>query len=418
MRVLWFTPTSSQYDKGSHYYHGGGWVESLEQTFRDHSKVQLGISFFHAKDCLKKERGTVTYYPIQEIEKGNFNKLISNWSCKIESGSYLKKCLEVINDFSPDVIQVFGTEGSFPEIQHFTEVPVVIHLQGLINPCDNAFYPPGINNYNILTYLPFFKNHVLGNSLLFDKKRFEKQAEKELVYFKESTFLIGRTSWDKMISSFLAPQATYFHVDEILRSSFYDASPWTPNQQTGVRIISTLSSSIYKGIDLVLKTAYLLKKKLGNTFDWQIIGLHNDNKLVRFFEYCLKKRFKDCNVSFIGVLSESELIKSLQQANIFIHPSYIDNSPNSVCEAQILGMPVIACNVGGTSTLIEHEQNGILVPANAPYELAHNIMLLANDKIKSEQLGTQARISAMERHNRMKTLNSLINAYQTITKKN
>ena len=81
-------------------------------------------------------------------------------------------------------------------------------------------------------------------------------------------------------------------------------------------------------------------------------------------------------------------------------------------------MPVIACNVGGTSTLIEHEQNGILVPANAPYELAHNIMLLANDKIKSEQLGTQARISAMERHNRMKTLNSLINAYQTITKKN
>ena len=165
-----------------------------------------------------------------------------------------------------------------------------------------------------------------------------------------------------------------------------------------MRIISTLSSSIYKGIDLVLKTAYLLKKKLGNTFDWQIIGLHKDNKLVRFFEYCLKKRFKDCNVSFIGVLSESELIKSLQQANIFIHPSYIDNSPNSVCEAQILGMPVIACNVGGTSTLIEHEQNGILVPANAPYELAHNIMLLANDKIKSEQLGTQARISAMERH--------------------
>lgn len=416
MRILWFTPTSSQYDKGSHYYHGGGWVESLEQTFREHSHVQLGISFFHDKDHLKKESGTVTYYPIQKIQKRNLTKLITNWSCKIETGTYLKKSLEVINDFKPDVIQVFGTEGSFPEIQHYTEVPVVIHLQGLINPCNNAFYPPGINNYNLLTYLPFFKNHVLGNSLVFDKKRFEKQAEKELGYFKKSSYLIGRTYWDKTISSLLAPQATYFHVDEILRSSFYEASPWTPKQHNRLRIISTLSSSIYKGIDLVLKTAFLLQKTYGNIFEWHIIGLHGDNKLVRFFEYSLKKSFKDCNVSFVGVLSQSDLIKSLQSADIFIHPSYIDNSPNSVCEAQMLGMPVISCNVGGTSTLIEHGQNGILVPANAPYELAHSIISLTKDKNMQAQLGAQARITAMERHNRPKTYNALMNMYQTIYK--
>lgn len=416
MKVLWFSPTSSQYDHGSHYYHGGGWVESLEQTFKEQSDIELGISFFHDRDYLKKKNENVTYYPIQRIQKGNINKLITNWTCKTESGKYTKKFIEVINDFKPDVIQVFGTEGSFPEIQRLTEIPVVIHLQGLINPYDNAFYPPGINKYDLLTFLPFFKNHILGNSLLFNKKLFEKQAEKELNYFTNSTYLIGRTNWDKTISSLLAPQATYFHVDEILRSSFYEAMPWTPGKHTRLRIISTISSSIYKGIDLVLKTAFLLQKNFKNTFDWHIIGLDGKDKLVHFFEYTLRKRFKDCNVSFLGVFSEKELIKSLQAADIFVHPSYIDNSPNSLCEAQILGMPVISCNVGGTSTLIEHEHNGILVPANAPYELAASIVSLAKDKNMSLQLGTQARITAMERHNRTKTFNALMHVYQTIYK--
>ena len=225
MRVLWFAPTSSQYDKGSHYYHGGGWIESLEQTFRDHqSEAKLAISFFHDKDYQKRERGNVTYYPIQTTKKGNISKLITNWSCKIDPGEYVKKFLEVINDFQPDVIQVFGTENSFAEIQRHTNIPVVIHLQGLINPYDNAFYPPGVSHYNILTHSPFFKNHLLGNSFLFEKKRFERKARRELEYFKNSKYLIGRTHWDKMVSSTLAPQATYFHVEEILRTSFYEVN--------------------------------------------------------------------------------------------------------------------------------------------------------------------------------------------------
>src|SRR5687767_9510846 len=110
MRILWFTPTSSQYDKGSHYYNGGGWVESLEQIFREQSGIELGISFFHDVDFIKKETGTVTYYPIRRVQKGNLNKLITNWACTIESDTYIKKFIEVINDFKPDVIQVFGTE--------------------------------------------------------------------------------------------------------------------------------------------------------------------------------------------------------------------------------------------------------------------------------------------------------------------
>jgi glycosyltransferase involved in cell wall biosynthesis len=414
MRILWFAPTSSQYDKGSHYYHGGGWIESLEQTFRDHSSDTLGICFFHHTDEAKRERDNVTYYPVRLAKKKNLQKLLNNWSGSVDAESYVTQFKQVIADFRPDVIQVFGTENTFAEIQQHTEIPVVIHLQGILNPYNNAFYPPGINRHDILTYLPFFKNHLLGNSLLFEKKRFERRAAKELVYFKHARNLIGRTCWDRMMATRLAPQATYFHVEEILRSSFYDASPWKVAHRDGpIQVVSTISSTIYKGLDVILKTAALLKS-MGIKFEWKIVGLDASNKLVGFFERSIKSRFNDCNVSFLGVFPEKDLIRLLQSSDVFVHPSYIDNSPNSVCEAQMLGMPVISCDVGGTSSLIRNQETGLLVPANGTYEIAHGIISLAGDKKKSTLLGQQARQRAMERHNRLNTYHSLMSVYQTI----
>ena len=79
----------------------------------------------------------------------------------------------------------------------------------------------------------------------------------------------------------------------------------------------------------------------------------------------------------------------------FFHPSYIENSPNSVCEAQILGLPVIACNVGGLSTIISHNHSGILIPSNdysgASYikEICMNEALAKRISINSIKIATK-----------------------------
>ncbi len=157
-----------------------------------------------------------------------------------------------------------------------------------------------------------------------------------------------------------------------------------------------------------------MNQTFDDPFDWHIIGLNENSKMASFFESTFKKKFRNCNITFLGVFSEEGLIKSLKEADIFVHPSYIDNSPNSLCEAQMLGMPVIATNVGGVATLIDHGNTGLLVPANAPYELAHSIALLAKDTWKAAQLGKQARITALTRHDRAKTISTLMNVYQTM----
>ncbi|WP_259013908.1 glycosyltransferase [Emticicia fluvialis] len=420
MKVLWFTNTPSLYkfnkssDKG---YNGGGWISSLESMMRTQTQIELAVSFLDSDSNFKVKTDSTTYYPIPLKKRGGLLKLIHNWSCNLDTDIYVKYCLEIINDFKPDVIHIFGTEGVFSSIIPLVNLPVVIHLQGLLNPYLNSYYPNDFNDYDVLFNKGYFKNNLLGNSILFNKWRFQKSAKREMSYFKAATNLMGRTDWDKKISQLLAPNADYFHIDEVLRTPFYDSHSWEFKENNKLTIISTISNTIYKGLDLILKTAKILKENSGVIFRWQVVGLNSNDKFVNFIEKKVNIKAKDFCIEFNGVMDSDKLINAILNSDVFVHPSYIDNSPNSVCEAQLLGIPIIACNVGGLSTLIHHNISGILVPANAPYEMAFEILSLFKDSNKAQKIGSDGRSKATARHDREKILSDTLSIYDKIVNK-
>ena len=55
---------------------------------------------------------------------------------------------------------------------------------------------------------------------------------------------------------------------------------------------------------------------------------------------------------FLGSLSESEMCKRYLKSNVFVCPSAIENSPNSLGEAQALGMPYLTAYVGGAPDMV------------------------------------------------------------------
>lgn len=56
----------------------------------------------------------------------------------------------------------------------------------------------------------------------------------------------------------------------------------------------------------------------------------------------------------MGMLSEQEMCKAYLECNVFICPSSIENSPNSLGEAQLLGIPHIASYVGGIPEIVNY----------------------------------------------------------------
>ncbi len=81
----------------------------------------------------------------------------------------------------------------------------------------------------------------------------------------------------------------------------------------------------------------------------------------------------------------------LQAADIFVLSSISEGLPNVVLEAMSLETPVVATRVAGVPSLIEHDQNGLLVDPGDPLQLAQAIRQLANDPNKRDLFAQRAR---------------------------
>lgn len=407
MKILWFTNTPSLYKNHSTGYNGGGWIKSLEQIIASDKNTELAISFFHKDDCFKSKQNNTTYYPIplyntklRKLKHALFYKQYD----RIEVDYYLK----VIADFNPDVIHVFGSEQSFGLLSQYTDIPVIIHLQGILNPYLNAFYPPGVNKTDFIRHYVFKPYRLF--KILRNQFYFKHNTKREVSILKECTFFMGRTTWDHEVCSLYSPNSKYYYCSEVLRDVFYVAEPWIYPKNKKIVLVSTISKSSYKGFDMILKTARVLKQLTNIDFEWKVFGV---NEYVEF-ENKLGIKCRDVNVVLQGVANSETLVKSIQNADMFIHPSYIDNSPNSLCEAQILGIPVISTNVGGISSLIEDRATGYLVPSNDPFTLAARIIEIKRNPEQAIEIGGKGRAIALSRHNKKNIIEDLRNIYKNL----
>lgn len=415
MRVLWISTTSGLYLSSNSGYNGIGWISSVQSLIQKESGIELALTFLtsNIKDKMQEKSGTY-YYPIYHKPQSVFGKLRTYYGGykKIDDNAFVPQIQKVISDFKPDIIHLFGMENPMATILGKTAVPIVVHLQGLLAPYDVAFFPVGLNKRSFLW--PFSKEEwLLRNGFVYAKNSIHVRGVRECELFKKVDYVMGRTDWDYEVSQLLAPHSRYFHVDEVIRPCFYKkVGSWRLKDGDKLVVISTISQTIYKGLDLILKTASLLEKETDIDFEWRVVGVASNSNYVRFFEKNVG--VKTSKVRYLGVLNAEQLCDSLLESDVYVHPSYIDNSPNSVCEAQLLGMPVIATGVGGVPSLVAHKVTGLLVPANAPFELAYWLKYITKDRDMAENMGRKAATVAWKRHDRDVIVNQLLQTYNTI----
>jgi glycosyltransferase involved in cell wall biosynthesis len=101
-------------------------------------------------------------------------------------------------------------------------------------------------------------------------------------------------------------------------------------------------------------------------------------------------------------------------AHIYVMPSHIENSPNNLCEAMILGMPCIATFAGGTGSILQDGVDGILVQDGDPWAMAGAIIELINSPERLVFYAKNARTKALKRHDISNTVNQYLTIYTKI----
>ena len=89
--------------------------------------------------------------------------------------------------------------------------------------------------------------------------------------------------------------------------------------------------------------------------------------------------------------------------DIFVHASYHEAFSLAIIEAAMLGKPIIATNVGGTSEIID-EKCGILIEPKSPEAITEAIKTFIKDKPAREKLGQAAQKKAMYAFDFQKTV--------------
>lgn len=409
MRVLWFEVSiPANFEKTNNVVLG--WQDSLEQIVKKCSEIELFIAFeYEGNENIKRVEG-VTYIPMN-TSYSFWERKRNDMTWNINEQKVVENGIKVIEKYKPDIVHVFGNEWPFGLIAKYTEVPFVIHIQGSIIPYNNALYPP---EYNELTFvldagLNIRKQWQIIKKHLKDVSRLKMEQR----IWETVPNYMGRTEWDKALVYLLHPGATYHHVDEALRPIFTKTNKrWKHRNNKKLKLITTGCSSFWKGIDVMLKTAHILKKAKID-FEWNVAG-SMPNSLRQVVENKEHLKFAENNVNILGYTSPDRLVDLLCESSMYVHTAYIENSPNSICEAQILGTPVVSTMVGGISTLVRYDIDGKLLPANDPWQIAYNIIALSKDKERMNYYSSNSMKIAQQRHASCNILKDLLECYKSI----
>lgn len=417
MRILWIAnqpvPVVAN-DLGITPGVGGGWMNELSRQLAEANVLGMAFPVTENMEYMEGYCNFIYYYAIPLNEK----------AVRPEKGKeiYFEK---IIKDFQPDVIHIWGTEylHTYLSVMASKNVgkleKVVISIQGLVSICARHFYGH-IEEGRIR--IPTIKNLYFKDSLERQRKDFVLRGKYEQKSLEMVHHVIGRTDWDYACTSQINDTLQYHFCNETLRNSFYQKQ-WSLNTCERYSLFVSQCQYPLKGFHHALDALAILIKRYPQVHLYTTgKDLTESSFKEKLFDGSYDKYIRDKirrlhlekNVTFLGTLNESDMCEQFCKSHVFISASSIENSPNSVGEAMLLGVPVVASDVGGVKNLLIHEQEGFIYQSDAPYMLAYYISKIFDDDELAEKFSINERKHAEQTHNKEKNLQQLMSIYEKI----
>lgn len=413
MRVLWFTsvtPVAVSTHLGTTESVGpASWVESLRQSLVGRDDLDLAIASPCPTSFAPFTADGVSYYgiPIDEA-RTRVGRSVSGWRSSFALPEISPACGEIVRDFNPEVVHIHGTENPFGLIGPDSGAPVVISLQGLLTVYERFFFH-GMTSREIAG-LALKRSFLSGWGDIHGYWRCVRMAAREREIMRSNRTFMGRTEWDRAVLWAVNPTATYYHCDEALRPPFYEAV-WKPETAVPRTVFCTSNTLTWKGAECLIEALGLLHGAGCVDVRLRIAGIPAEGPGSEFYAARARKHGVTRSIDWLGRVDAAQLVAELLGATVFAYPSHIDNSPNALCEALLVGVPTVASYVGGVPSLIDDGRDGLLYPDGDPYALAGRIRHLLDSPSFAAESGQRARERALRRHDRDSIVARLLAIY-------
>lgn len=370
----------------------GGWISIIIEILKT-----LGNSIGVVYPCVKKQSRKcvydgVSFYPLRSYSKiKSFLKLSD---IDVEN---------ILNDFKPDILYLEGTE-MVNNYRFAVKMPgcYILSIQGILNEVYAEFYG-GLTLIGMVRDVGL-KAVAVYLGLVFIKKIVIKpKLDNETFLLNNARLYVGRTDWDNAHIPFVQRQDLYIKIQRPLRSVFYN-DKWCINKCRKRRLFVGNGKVSYKGLHDVLKAVKMLVDIYPDIEVHVASGEQDKSSIKKYLKYsyytaCLIERLKIADrVKLLGELSAEEVKRSMLSSHVFVLASHIENSPNTLAEAMILGVPSIVSHVGGVSSMTTHCKSSYIYNAGDVVVLAYYIKRIFDNDYEAVKLSKNSTIIAEASH--------------------
>ncbi len=335
----------------------------------------------------------------------------------------------IFQDFKPHMIHIFGTE--FPHalaaVRTFgNPAGTLLGIQGLCGEIAKV-YMAGLPEQ--VQKKVTFRDFIRKDTIRQQQEKFMIRGKREAEVIAGCGNITGRTVFDRKGTEKINPRAKYFPMDETMRKEFY-AGEWRMEACEPYSIFLGQGDYPLKGMHFVLKAMALLLPKYPSLHLYVAGNSVIENstwkekiKLPAYGKYMLKlieEKGLFGKVIMLGKLDGEEMKRQFLKSSLYVCPSVLENSPNTVGEAMLLGVPVAASRTGGIPDMIEDGVDGLLFPAGDERRLAEAIEALWDRNQDKDGLCLAQRISGRARqragrvHDGEKNYERLMEIYSVI----
>lgn len=387
----------------------GGWLTLMTDRLAQRDDFRIGVAMrAPVKTLTRIEKNGIVYYAMPQSTADSFD---------VEDATVAG----VLADFAPDLLHAEGSEMAYT--RRFLKAwagPKLLSLQGVIN--GNRNYDLGrlpllsmlnpLRPKTALTAVALMANFAL---------RFLPRLKAERETIQLANHIMGRTTWDRAHAWAINPDATYHHCSRILRDGFYGAA-WDPATCERHSIFVGNAAQPRKGTHVVIEAVSLLRRAYPD-IRLYVAGESPQagSSLKRHIGYpayvCdLIDRYGlgDC-VTFTGLLDEPAMVRRMEQSHVFVMSSIIENSPNTLGEAMMVGTPSVSAFTGGVPSMASDEADVLMYRADDPAMLAMQVKRLFDDPALCDRLSDSARQRARTTHDPEANVQALVTAYGRIS---
>lgn len=433
MRVLWLCnimlPAIAE-ALGLPYSNREGWLtgiyERISKENAQHAgEVELGICFpmselpvqvteqWTESGAIHLEKTGVVCYPFLE----------NLGTPEVYDASMEERFKEILKDFQPDMVHIFGTE--FPHTLAMTRAygrpeRTLIGIQGLCYACADAYMadlPKRVINRKT------FRDVLKKDSIRQQQEKFRMRGEREKEALRGTGHVTGRTEFDRRETERVNGQAQYHFMNETMRSPFYSGS-WDNNKCEPYSIFLSQGDYPLKGFHYVLQAMPAILKEFpqacvyvaGNSVV-EYESLKDKLKISSYGKYLLELIHSlklEKHVQVLGRLTAEQMKEQFMKSSVFVCPSSLENSPNSMGEAMLLGVPVVAADTGGIPSMIADEKEGLLYEPGEVGQLVECIKKVWEQPEQTAQRSEAARARARKAHDANANYERLLAIYREI----